>query len=101
MQTYVFSDVLEYLHTLTIAEQSIANRLIDALRANESAGVRTKQLKGPVRELIVGNHRITYFVIEDRMCFVRAFRKKTKKTPPAEIKYAEKAYKAIKSKLEI
>lgn len=95
MQVHYFSHALGYLRALTVKEQSIINRQIGALRSGETAGVHTKQLKGPIRELIVGNHRITYFVMGSGIHFVRGFRKRSKKTPPAEIEYTEKVYREM------
>ena len=62
--------------------------------------VHTKQLKGRIRELISGPHRITYFSINQFLWFVRGFRKTTGKTPKGEIEYAEEAFNAIKQKIK-
>lgn len=83
-----------YVQSLLPKEQDwIATDI--TLLCDSSAFVRTKQLRGPVRELIVGNHRITYFKINDTLFFVRGFRKKTRKTPPNEIEYAEHVYSLL------
>jgi phage-related protein len=58
--------------------------------------VSTKQLKGPIRELISGNHRISYFLEGSLLCFVRGFPKKTNKTPKKEIEFAEKIRTQLK-----
>jgi phage-related protein len=60
------------------------------------SAVHTKKLAGPVRELIVGHHRIPYFLVSSVIYFVSGFQKKTAKTPKAEIAYAQKAYQAFK-----
>jgi phage-related protein len=99
MQIQIFWNVREYLRTLSFNEQSVIGRQIEILQSGDNAGIRTKQLKGPIRELIIGNHRITYFVLGRRIYFVRGFRKKSKKTPPAEIEYAEKVYRELREVL--
>ena len=101
MHVFLFSGVRAYIQTLPPAEQSVIRHQIEVLRSREHAGIHTKQLKGPLRELIVRDHRISYFLIADIIYFVRGFRKKTQKTPPAEIEYAEKAYKAIQEMIGI
>lgn len=53
----------------------------------------TKKLKGVIRELIVGNYRLIFFIKGDIIYFTSAFRKKSAKTPIKEIKQAEKCYK--------
>lgn len=78
------------------AERGIIARNIQAITRGDLSSVYTKQLGGPVRELISGHHRITYFKIGAVVYFVRGFRKKTPKAPKREIKYAEKMYKIVK-----
>lgn len=63
---------------------------------NQTEGIHTKQLKGPIRELISGHHRITYFRLKDTFYFIRGFRKKSAKTPRREVEYAEKIFKLMR-----
>ena len=85
----------DYIRELTSVERGAvaADMLTMQLR---QPGAYTKQLRGPIRELIVGHHRITYFTIRHTLYFVRGFRKKTNKTPKTEIDYTEKIYKLTK-----
>jgi len=99
MQVHTFTPATEYLYSLPKLERSRIIEDMQMLAQTDNRSVRTKQLKGPVRELIVGDHRLTYFKFADALYFVRGFRKRTRKTPPAEIEYAEKAYKAVKEML--
>ena len=88
----------QYLESLSNAEQAMVDADTDAMAHRENS-VKTKQLKGPIRELIAGNHRFTYFIVNGAIYFVRGFRKKTMKTPPQEIRYAEHVYKILKEQL--
>lgn len=72
---------------------------INDMLARNLAAVHTKQLRGPVRELIVGNHRFTYFRLGNITYFVCGFRKKTVKAPLAKIEYASKIYKIMKNNI--
>ena len=90
------SPAKDYIATLPESDQGIIAADIDAMRSGDFESVSTKQLRGPIRELIVGYHRLTYFNIKDQLYFVRGFRKKSRKTPKKEIDYAEKIYKMIK-----
>ena len=87
----------KYLDSIPDVDRGAIGRDIGAIVAGELAFVTTKQLKGPVRELRVGHHRVTYFTIGTNIYFVRGFRKKSAKTPKNEILYAEKIYKQLKS----
>ena len=84
-----------YIKSLSLEEQIQIAADITCIAGDEMKLVRTKQLRGPIRELISGNHRITYFTLDDSVYFVRGFRKKTNKTPRNEIEYAEKIYKQL------
>lgn len=98
LDLFFFPDAHAYIEGLTDAERGIVARSIRAITRGELSSVYTKQLEGPVRELIFGPHRITYFTIDAVVYFVRGFRKKTPKAPRREIEYASKMYKILKSK---
>jgi phage-related protein len=66
------------------------------MKAGNFDAVHTKPLKGKVRELIIGRHRISYFLIGNVLYFVRGFPKKSAKTPKQEIEYAMQVYKLMK-----
>ena len=86
----------EYLKNLPDSEQAMIDADTETMRLGEESHVKTKQLRGPIRELVAGNHRITYFTLGTTIYFVRGFRKKSTKTPRDEIEYAEKIYKSLK-----
>ena len=86
----------KYLETLSSVEQTLVDSNTEEMRCGNEMRVKTKQLRGPIRELIVGNHRFTYFILETTIYFIRGFGKKSKKTPQGEIEYAEKIYKALR-----
>jgi phage-related protein len=82
----------DYIAQLSVSEKSRIDAHTESIRRGEERRVNTKQLRGPIRELIVGNHRITYFTLDTSIYFVSAFRKKSRKTPRQEIEYVEKVY---------
>ena len=98
-QVKVLSPAKEYINALSPAEQGSIAADIDTMRRGDFTSVYTKKLKERIRELIVGNHRITYFQLRPLLCFVRGFRKATGKAPPKEIEYAEKIYRTIREKI--
>lgn len=87
----------KYTGSISIADQATLAAHLGFIRLGDFGSVRTKQLRGPIRELIVGHHRLTYFRLGMVLYFVRGFRKKTAKTPKSEIEYAEKIYTIVKN----
>lgn len=88
-----------YYFALTQAEQIIVSNDIQEIQKGDFSTVRVKQLRGPIREIICGKHRFTYFQLDSVLYFVRGFRKKSAKTPPKEIEYAETIYKIIRNNI--
>jgi len=86
----------EYINSISGVDAGAVKRDVEAILANDLKVISTKQLRGRIRELIVGHHRFTYFKIETTVFFVRGFRKKSAKTPRNEIDYAEKMYRLLK-----
>lgn len=92
----ILDDAVAYIETMNEAGQGTAKADIDFMESGEFEAVKTKQLRGKVRELIFGNHRVTYFLLGNYIYFVRGFTKKTAKTPVKEIEYAEKIFEIVK-----
>lgn len=91
----ILSPAQKYLRGLSSHDYATCLEEVAALVARE-ATVRTKQLRGPIREIIIGPYRFTYFIARNTLYIVRGFRKKTRKTPAAEIEYAEYIYSLLK-----
>jgi phage-related protein len=100
--------VLEYLDNLPDKEKAKVSKYINFLKV--SGGVLdepySKHIKGKIRELRVdfgkNRHRIFYFTfVGKNIIFLHAFLKKTAKTPPKEIKKAEKNYFYIINNYEV
>lgn len=90
------SPAKEYIGSIPVTDQATVAAHVVYMRLGDFESVRTKQLRGPIRELIVGHHRLTYLEFGANLYFVRGFRKKTAKAPKSEIDYAEKVYKILK-----
>ncbi|MDP3645860.1 MAG: type II toxin-antitoxin system RelE/ParE family toxin [bacterium] len=85
----------EYIESIPGKDQGAVAADIKTMQSGDFDSISTKQLKGPVRELIVGVHRISYFSLQQILWFVHGFRKKTRKAPRNEIEYAGNVYKTI------
>ena len=96
LQNIYLTGVKSYVARIPEADRGRILRDIEALALGKLEDVNTKQLRGPIRELIRGNHRLTYFKLNNVLYFVRGFRKKTAKTPKQEIEYAEEILIKIK-----
>jgi phage-related protein len=94
-RVHILSAAQEYIGTLPVARYSTIIADIEDMRAGRFDRVHTKQLKGPIRELVSGRHRITYFSIGSTLYFVRGFAKKSTKTPKREIEYAQQIFNII------
>ena len=90
------SPAAEYIGSIPEVDQAAIAAHVECMRFGDFESVRTKQLRGSIRELIVGHQRLTYFRLDSALYFVRGFRKKTAKTPKSQIDYAEKVYKLMK-----
>lgn len=94
-QTIYHHSVTDFLRELPSKDRSNIEGDVDVMRSGDLHSPRIKTLRGPIKELIVKEYRILFFIHEHVIYFVRAFRKKSAKTPPREIEYAERVYKLI------
>lgn len=95
-EVFILQAAQQYIDSLAKPEQGAIRADIDAMERGNFNSVYTKTLKGKIRELIVGRHRISYFAIGNVLYLVRGFPKKSAKTPKGEIEYAECVYKLMK-----
>ena len=86
----------KYINSIPDSDSGAIKRDIEEILTGDYNAISTKKLKGNIRELIVGHHRIIYFRINNNIYFVQGFRKKSAKTPKKEIDYAETVYKQLK-----
>lgn len=93
----ILSRAEEYIDKIPPKEKAPLLADIQALAHGDNDLVDTKQLDGPIRELIAGNHRVTYFGLNKSLYFIEGFRKKSKKTPKTKINFAKSIHKTIKS----
>ena len=87
----------KYMDGIPATDKGTVLKDIECLVVNETDSIYIKQLRGSIRELIVGHHRITYFKLKNALYFVSGFRKKSAKTPKQEIEYAQKTLNYLKS----
>ena len=75
----ILQSAQQYIDSLAKSEQGAIQADINAMERGNFDSVYTKTLKGKIRELIVGRHRISYFVMRGVLYFVRGFPKKSAK----------------------
>ncbi|PIQ68997.1 MAG: hypothetical protein COV91_01220 [Candidatus Taylorbacteria bacterium CG11_big_fil_rev_8_21_14_0_20_46_11] len=95
--TTYHNSVTNFLHQLPQKDCAKIEKNVRVMREGDLLSPRTKTLRGPIKELIVKEYRLLFFIHEHTIYFVRAFRKKSMKTPPKEIEYAERIYKLTTS----
>lgn len=96
LQVRILEPAETYIVSLKESEQGALLAQIEALQAGDFTSITTKQLRGKIRELKMGSHRITYFQKKNELYLIRGFLKKSAKTPKREIDYAESIYRQIK-----
>ena len=83
----------DFLRELPLKDRSNIEGDVNVMTSGDLHSPKIKTLRGPIKELIVKEYRILFFIHEHIIYFVRAFRKKSMKTPQNEIEYAERIYK--------
>lgn len=86
----------KFIGSLTSSEQGKIAAQIEMMELGQFEAVHTKLLKSPIKELVIGKYRITFFIEKHWIYFIFAFIKKTQKTPKQYIEQSEKIYKEIK-----
>jgi phage-related protein len=95
-----FDNVKEFIDSLPEIDGKKIAASITAITEGNFESVFIKQLRGEIKELKVRKSRLIFFVIHNTVYFVRAFTKKTRKTPKNEIDLAEQIYKSMYNKLK-
>lgn len=70
------------------------------MKKGDFTSVYIKTLQGPLRELIVMRYRLIFCIEGKVIYFLRAFMKKSAKTPKREIDSAQKMHKLLISYLQ-
>jgi len=88
-------DVLDFIRSLSIKEQSKVLGAIDRLGNQKFDEIYVKHLLDNIRELKVKRYRLFFFVHQNEVYFIRMFLKKTNKTPKSEIELVLKFYQSF------
>ncbi|MBI2631164.1 type II toxin-antitoxin system RelE/ParE family toxin [Candidatus Nomurabacteria bacterium] len=88
-------EVKEFTEKLSDADQGKINAAAMAMEAGDFESIYIKTLKAPIKELIIKKYRFIFFIHKNTIYFIRAFIKKTAKTPKNEINNAQKVCKII------
>lgn len=96
----IFKNVAGFIHSFPTDEQLKIGAAIDLMKEGDFGYVYVKTLKGPIKELIVKNRRFIFCIENNIIYFLRAFTKKSAKTPKKEIEMAERIYKLLLQRLK-
>lgn len=92
----IFLDtVVKFIQKLSYTDQAKVAANIMMMREGDFTSIRTKQLDGPICELIIRQYRFVFFRKGAIIYFVGAFKKKSAKTPIQEIRHARDIFKNI------
>jgi len=89
------SEVKDFINRLPDEDRGKINCITDAMMLGNFNSLYTKTLRSPVKELIIKKYRLIFFINKNEIWFIRAFIKKTAKTPKNEIENAKKLYREI------
>lgn len=87
--------VREFIATLPEEDRAKIRGSIRGMELDNFDSLYIKTLKTPIRELIIKNYRFIFFIDKNEIWFIKAFIKKTTKTPTKEIENAKKLYNKI------
>lgn len=95
MRTKQLSEVAKFISSLPDEDSAKILAYLKSLETGRTGGLVTKPLKKKVRELIVSNYRMVFFVVDETIYVVDAFRKKSQKTPVRVIERAEQILRTV------
>ncbi len=91
----ILHDVLVFLDGIADEDSAKIYAHLKSLEENHTEGLRVKQLKGKIKEIIIKQYRIVFFKKMNAIYIIDAFKKQTQKTPKRVIERAEKIYKNL------
>ena len=91
----LFNKVETYMNELPFPEQAKLKMAFPVLENGDFHLLNVKQLRGDIKELKIKRHRFIFFTHDQRIYFIEAFLKKTKKAPKQEIDNALEKYQKI------
>ena len=100
MQLHLFDDVTDFINTLP---EDVAGKIVSSLKSlelNETKGLTIKTLKGKIKEIIVKQYRLVFFILGETIYIVDGFKKQSQKTPKRMIEKTEYIYKKINENYE-
>lgn len=92
-QATYFESITNFLSELPRNDRAKILSCVSKMEEGDFQSPYIKTLRGPVKELIVKQYRFLFFIHEQSIYLVRAFWKKSMKTPRTEIEYVERFYK--------
>ncbi len=95
MNIHTLDGASDFISSLTREEDVKITTQVKAIAENKTGDLVIKTLKGKVKELIISEYRIVFFIKNGAVFLVDGFRKKSQKTPKRIIERAERIYLTI------
>lgn len=96
MKLHILDAVHRFLDSISVDDAAKIAAHLKSLQDDHTEGLTIKPLKGKIKEIVVRQYRVIFFVIGAAGYAVAAFQKQGRKTPKRIIVHAEKIYKDIK-----
>ncbi|MFA6552491.1 MAG: type II toxin-antitoxin system RelE/ParE family toxin [Candidatus Paceibacterota bacterium] len=95
LNVLIIDEVKKFIDSLPEQERAKLAAAIASLINRNFETVHIKTLRNYLKELIIKKRRYIFCIENSTIYFLRAFTKKTAKTPPTEIKAATEIYKRL------
>ncbi len=92
LELQVFDQVTQFLHSIPDGERFKIATELESIREGDFESAYIKTLRGPIKELIVRKRRIIFCIENNTLYVLRAFTKKSMKTPKKELDAGEHMY---------
>jgi|SRR3989338_9742639 len=97
MKIHILDAVSKFLDSIPVEDSAKITAHLKSFQENRTESLIVKPLKGKIKEIVVRQYRIIFFIKGTAGYVVDAFRKQSAKTPKRVIERVEKIYKGISS----
>jgi phage-related protein len=95
MKLHILDAVRKFFESISDEDSAKIAAHLKLLQDDHTEGLTIKLLKGKIKEIVVRQYRVIFFVIGGAGYAVAAFRKQGRKTPKRIIEQAERIFKDI------
>ncbi len=95
----ILSQVSVFIRSIPEDEQLKIATELESIREGDFESAYIKTLRGPIKELISRKRRIIFCIEKEVLYVLRAFTKKSAKTPKRELEVSEQIYALLRKQI--